>query len=154
MAVTVNFPAVLTINVVLFKLVIAGAWLTVMLNACDADCAPPTLESVTLIVKFDTLTVVGAPVIAPVLPFKLKPTGKLPEVIEYVSVPAPPVTATVWLYAAPTTPAGNDVVVIAGGALTATMSAAVLVVSATEVAVIVAEPVPEAGALYVADVEV
>lgn len=128
--------------------------MTVMLNACVADCATPALESVTFTVKLDTPAVVGVPVIAPVLLLRLKPAGKLPEVVEYVRAPAPPVTAMLWLYAVPTTPAGSVVVVIAGGALTVMLSEAAFVVSVTDVAVIVADPVPDAGALYVADVEV
>lgn len=123
-----------------------------MLKACVADCAAPALESVTFTVKFDVPAVVGVPVIAP--PLMLKPAGKLPELIEYVSVPAPPVTAMLWLYAVPTVPAGSVVVVIEGGALTVMVSDAVFVASVTDVAVTIADPVPEAGALYVADVEV
>lgn len=44
------------------------------------------------------------------------PAGKLPTLILNVSVPSPPVAATVWLYAVPSVPAGNVVVVIDGGA--------------------------------------
>jgi hypothetical protein len=40
-AVTVNVPAVPTVNVVLFGLVMAGAWFTVRLKLCVAAGATP-----------------------------------------------------------------------------------------------------------------
>ena len=95
-AVTVNVPAVLTTNVTLLALVNAGAALTVMLSCCVADWEPPTLESVTLTVKVDVPTAVGVPVIAPAL-LRVRPAGRDPALAVNVSVPAPPVTAIVWL---------------------------------------------------------
>jgi hypothetical protein len=84
-AVTVNEPLLLTTKVVLFALVIAGAWLTVMLRALVADCATTVLESVTLTVKLTGVVLagpVGAPVMAPVLLLRLSPAGKEPAEIE------------------------------------------------------------------------
>ena len=46
----------------------------------------------------------------------VNPAGKLPALIVSVNAPIPPLAATVWLYAVPSVPAGNVVVVIAGGA--------------------------------------
>lgn len=94
-AVTVNDPAVPATNVTLLALVIAGAWLTVMLSAFVALCGPPMLVSVTLTVKFDVPTVVGVPLITPAL-LNVSPAGREPVKVK-VSVPAPPVAATVWL---------------------------------------------------------
>jgi hypothetical protein len=103
-AVTVNDPATPAVNAVLLPLMIAGAWLTVMLKLGDvADWWPapivparPTLESVTVTVKLEVPVAVGVPVIAPVLPFRCSPAGNDP-LLEYVSAPAPPVSAIVWL---------------------------------------------------------
>src|SRR5207245_5127650 len=98
--VTVNVPAVPTTNVALLALVIAGAWLTVMLSAFVFDWGPvePTLESVTFTVKLDVPTVVGIPVIAPAL-LKFRPAGREPVNVNVspVGPPAPGVAATVWL---------------------------------------------------------
>jgi hypothetical protein len=65
--------------------------------------------SVTCTVKLLLPIVVGVPVIAPVLLFKLKPGGKLPEVMLHVKggVPVPRTTPRVALYGAPTTPGGK-----------------------------------------------
>jgi len=53
---------------------------------------------VTLTVKPDVpLGPVAAPVILPVLEFRLRPAGKLPTLREYVNGAKPPVAATVWL---------------------------------------------------------
>ncbi len=90
---------------------------------------------------------VGVPVMAPVLLFKLSPAGNDPAEIEYVSVPAPPVTAMVWLYAVPTAPPGREAVVIEGGAVTSIIICAVLDASDTSVAVTVAVVSAAAGAL-------
>ncbi len=46
----------------------------------------------------------------------LRPAGKLPALMVNVKAPRPPVAATVWLYAVPSTPAASAVVVIDGGA--------------------------------------
>jgi hypothetical protein len=99
-AVTVKVPAVPTTKVALLALVIAGAWsaFTAMLRACVADCGPPALESVTLIVKLNGLpvAVVGVPVIAPVLELRVRPGGNVPVELN-VAFPAPPDVPTAWL---------------------------------------------------------
>src|SRR5580704_1771669 len=60
----------------------AGGRLTAMLSGCEPDCAG-LLESVTLMVKLDVLFgPVGAPVIAPVLLFRLRPGGRVPTLTE------------------------------------------------------------------------
>jgi hypothetical protein len=120
-----------------------GGRLIVILRACVADCGATVLESVTLTVKFVVpLGPVGVPVMAPPL-LSVRPGGNVvPPLRVNVSVPAPPVAATVWLYAVPSVPAGSgEVVVIAGTAVTVIVTAAVFVVSVTEVAVTVAAPV-------------
>src|SRR3977135_2355779 len=50
----------------------------------------------------------------------LRPRGRLPVLTVNANAPRPPVAATVWIYAVPSTPAGSVVVVMtgAGGKLT------------------------------------
>ena len=84
MVVTVNDPGVLTTNAVLFALVIAGAWLTVILSGLVADSAPALLESVTFTVKLTGVVLAGpegVPVIAPEL-LMLRPAGNAPDEME------------------------------------------------------------------------
>lgn len=54
--------------------------------------------SFAVIVKLYVPVIVGVPVIAPLLAFRLKPVGKLPTVTVYDNGPVPPVATTVWLY--------------------------------------------------------
>ena len=56
----------------------------------------------------------GVPVIAPVLLSRLSPVGSVPAT-DQVGVPVPPLLATVWEYPEPTTPLGNEFVVIVNG---------------------------------------
>jgi hypothetical protein len=116
-----------------------SAGFTAMLSGWDADVAPTVLESVTFTVK---LAVPADPVGVPemVFPFRVRPLGSVPLLIEYVNVPAPPVTEIFWLYAEPTVAAGKVVVVIEGGSVIDTLTVAVFVGSASEVAVTVADP--------------
>jgi hypothetical protein len=100
--------------------------LIVMLKACVAVCAG-LLESVTFTVKFAVpFGPVGVPVTAPA-GLIANPGGKFPALVVNVKGASPPVAATVWLYAVPSTPAGSDVVVMLGGAgrLTVILSACV-----------------------------
>jgi hypothetical protein len=120
--------------------VMLKAEFTAMLSCCVADIAPTVLESATFTVKFAVPVAVGVPVIAPVLRFSVRPLGSAPLLIEYVNVPAPPVTEIFWLYAEPTVVADNVVVVIEGGGVIEMLTVAVFVESATEVAVTVADP--------------
>jgi len=83
----------------------AGGKLTRILRAWVAVIGVMVLESVTLTVKFTVpLGPVGVPEIVPAL-LRVKPVGNAPALMENVTVPAPPVFATTWLYAVPSTPA-------------------------------------------------
>jgi hypothetical protein len=104
--VTVNVPAALTVNAALLALVIAGAWLTVMVSVGEVnDCGPaptvepaaPMLESITFTVKLAVPVAVGVPAIAPVLLVSFSPAGRVPLLTLKVRAPAPPVSAIVWL---------------------------------------------------------
>jgi len=68
---------------------------------------------VAMTIKLEFPAVIGIPVIAPVDVFILRLPGRLPpakaQVIGFV-----PVTVRVWLYAIPTVPIGNEVMVIFG----------------------------------------
>jgi hypothetical protein len=67
----------------------ADGKLIVRVNALEAVCFG-LLPSVTVTVKLDVpFGPSGDPVIAPVLLFKLRPGGKVPALIAYVSVPKP-----------------------------------------------------------------
>ncbi len=54
----------------------------------------------------------AVPVIAPVEAFRLSPAGRVPPVTVKVTGAAPPVVATVWLKAWPSTGVGIEVVVM------------------------------------------
>lgn len=75
-------------------------------------------ESDTCTVKLDVPAVVGVPVIAPLVAFKLKPAGKVPVVIFQLYGAIPPVAVNVALYITPAVPPGSDVVVMETGAET------------------------------------
>ena len=131
--------------------------MTVTLSVGDvADCEPaatvpaaPALESVTFTVKFALPVAVGVPVIVPVLALRFSPVGReVPLATLKASAPAPPVSAIVWLYATPTTPAGSDWAGIEGNGVTTMLSEADLVASATDVAATVAVIfAPDVGAV-------
>ncbi len=55
----------------------------------------------------------AVPVIAPVEAFRLSPAGRVPPVTAKVTGAPPPVVATVWLYAWPSTGVGRLAVVMA-----------------------------------------
>jgi hypothetical protein len=79
--------------------------------------------SVTRTVKFEVPTVVGVPLIPPAA-LSVSPAGKLPDAIAHVLFPVPPLDASVWLYAVPTTAGGNDeVVTVSVGGLTTMLNA-------------------------------
>ena len=63
--------------------VIVGATCAGLMTMLSAFVLFPKLL-VALTVKFDVPAVVGVPVIAPVVPFKFKPAGRLPTVIAHV----------------------------------------------------------------------
>ena len=79
-------------------------------------------EFVALIVKLNVPADVGVPVMAPVVPFKLKPIGNVPLATAHV-IGIVPVALSVWLYALFTVPSGKDTVVIVGGAAMTTLRA-------------------------------
>lgn len=72
-------------------------------------------ESLTLIVKLKFPAVVGIPEIVPVVD-RVRPTGKVPELMLQLYGMVPPVAANVVEYAVPTCPDGTDVVVICSDA--------------------------------------
>ena len=73
-----NVPATPAVNAALLALVIAGAWLTVMVKVFVLLCGLTVLASVTLTVKVTgPFGPVAVPVIVPEL-LRLKPVGKLP----------------------------------------------------------------------------
>ena len=72
----------------------AAGFIFMVSEADVAERGPALLESVTLTVKVDVPVPVGVPLIAPVLPFKFKPAGRVPEARVYVSAPAPPFSVT------------------------------------------------------------
>ncbi len=93
----------------------AGGKLTRMLRGPVPDWGG-LLWSVTITVKLvRPLGPVGVPVMAPA-GLMLRPRGRLPVLTVNANAPRPPVAATVWLYAVPSTPAASVVVVIDGGA--------------------------------------
>lgn len=53
--------------------------------------------SVARAVKFDAPDAVGVPVIAPLAASRDNPAGRLPEEMDHVRAPVPPVAASVWL---------------------------------------------------------
>jgi hypothetical protein len=50
-----------------------------------------------VIVKLKVFATLGVPVIAPVLPSRLRSSGRLPAVTKYVLAPVPPLVWIVWL---------------------------------------------------------
>ena len=67
---------------------------------------------VALTVKLDVPAVVGVPEITPAVE-RVKPPGNVPVSTLHV-IGVSPVAASVWLYAVPTVPLGNDAVVMVG----------------------------------------
>jgi len=121
-----------------------GAGFTVIVKFPDVpDCGPvlPALESVTLYVNVTLPAVVGVPVIAPVLLLMESPSES--PVALQVSVPAPPETVRVKVYAWPTVATGSwaCVVVVVGRPVTVMVTLFDMFLSFTDVAVITAVPV-------------
>ena len=84
------------------------------IDSCFVDVCP--VASVTVTVNELDPGVVGVPVIAPLDDID-NPAGSEPAVTLKEYGPVPPVAATVWEYADPVVPAGNDDVVIDGDAV-------------------------------------
>jgi hypothetical protein len=64
--------------------------------------------------KLTVPAVVGVPEIKPLLKFNDRPAGKLPRDTDQAKGAEPPETATVWEYAVPTVPPGNDEIEMVG----------------------------------------
>ena len=79
----------------------------------DNCFASVPLLLVALTVKVDGPAVVGVPEIVPVDALRLKPAGNEPLLTLHV-MGVSPAAESVWLYAVPTVPLGNDVVMIVG----------------------------------------
>ena len=109
--------------------------LIVRLSCCVAETGLGA-ESVTCTVKVKAPAVVGVPEIFPET--SANPTGNVePDAKLQVSVPAPPVAASVALYAVPTAPSARVAVVTLGLGFTTTVDDIVFVPSAMDAAVIV-----------------
>ena len=102
-----------------------------------------------MIVKFATPPVVGVPLTAPVVVFSDSPAGNAPAVTAKVDAPVPPVAPTVWLYAVPTVPAGNDAGLTVIVAFTTTEYACAAVAPTVSIALIVKLNVPAADVVPV-----
>ena len=71
--------------------------MTVKVKVAEAVTGVGVAESVTWTVIGELDAPVGVPVIAPVVGFRLRPAGRLPEVIDHVCAPTPPVATSVAL---------------------------------------------------------
>lgn len=96
----------------------------VMLRFAVAETGVGVSLSVTLAVKLYGPAVVGVPVIAPVLVFRLRPVGRLPALMLHTYGPTPPDDANAWLYAVLAMPLTREAVVTANacGGFTVTVS--------------------------------
>ena len=124
---------------------------TVMVNALVAEIAGLP-ESVSWKVRFEVPGAVGVPLMTPVLAFKLRPAGSVPEAMLHVKGETPPLICRVTLYAVPTVALTSEVEVMAGSGVTVILTEADLVASLTDVAVRVTVRLAAtlAGALKVA----
>jgi hypothetical protein len=77
-AVTVNVPAAPTVNVVLFALVIVGAWSTVRVKFCT-KFAPTPFEAVNLMGYVPPVPAAGVPLSIPVDGVNVTPVGSVPD---------------------------------------------------------------------------
>ena len=130
-------------------MVMLSAWVTLLLA-----------ESVTCTVNLEVSKSVGVPVIwaeeLVLVVWKVNPAGRLPAVMAQVKVPVAPVALTNALYGMPKDPAGREVVVMVSTAFSVIDSVAVMLLFATDVAVMVAVVFVEIvlGAVYTTDVVV
>ena len=109
-AVTVNEPAVPTVNVVLFVLVIAGAWLTVNVKLCVAFGETP-LFAVIVMTYVPPVPAAGVPERTPAL-LSVTPLGSVPVSVNVGA--GVPVAVTVNIPALPTTNVALFPLVITG----------------------------------------
>ena len=110
--VTVNVPAVPTVNVVLFALVIAGAWLTVRVKLCTA-LLPTPLLALKLIGYVPKVPAAGVPLNVLVAELNVTPLGSVPVCVTVGA--GTPVVVTVKVAALPTVKVVAFALVIAGG---------------------------------------
>ncbi len=103
--------------------------------------------SLTRTVKLNVPTVVGVPLMVPVLVFKLSPVGSDPIVIVQLRGAVPPVASNVVEYEVPVDPPGADEVVIDNAGVITIESALVAVAPASSVARTVKLNVPDADAV-------
>jgi len=75
-AVTVNVPAVPTLNVVLLALVMAGAWFTVSVKLCEV--VPELLVALKVIGYVPPVPAPGVPLRTPVAGVNVTPAGNAP----------------------------------------------------------------------------
>lgn len=90
-----------------------------------------------------TPAAVGVPLICPLDALMLKPAGS--PVADHVYGVAPPLAATVALYAAPAVPSGRDAVVIVTGPETVTVAVASAIFAALAVITVVPGATPVIG---------
>lgn len=110
-AVTVNVLGVLTVNVVLFPLVIAGAWSTVNVKFCEA--LEPTPFCAVMVIGYALpVPAAGVPLSTPVVEFKVTPEGSAPVSLNVEA--GKPVAVTVNVPADPTVKVVPVALVIAG----------------------------------------
>ncbi len=116
-------------------MIVKPGLLIVIPSCCCAESGPPDApdESVTFTVNVEAPEAVGVPEMVPRL-LKDRLAGSDPVTTVQLSVPAPPVAASAWVYAVPTVPLGNEVVVMLGNGVTTTVDEADIAESETEVA--------------------
>ena len=86
-AVTVNEPAVPTLNVVLFALVMAGAWFTVSVKPCVPFGATPLL-AVMVMLYVPPVPAAGVPLSTPAA-LSVTPDGSAPLSVKVIAVGKP-----------------------------------------------------------------
>jgi hypothetical protein len=107
------------------EVVIVSAVMIVILSCFVAVCAVGTEESVAFTVNVVVPAAVGVPVMAPVLAFRLAHDGSVPAEMLHVTGGVPPAVCSVApVYAWPTTPLGNAVVLTESGVATMVMLSA------------------------------
>jgi hypothetical protein len=90
-----------------------------------------------MIVKPYVLAIVGVPEMTPVAGARERPAGNEPTDTDQANRDVPPVMAMVWLYGTPTSPGGNDKVVITGAALIVIVNGLIPVAAILSVTMIV-----------------
>jgi hypothetical protein len=144
-AVTVNVPAVPTVNVVLLALVITGAVFTVSVKLCIA-AVPTPLLAVKLMGYVPLVPAAGVPLRTPVAGVNVTPAGNVPVSANVGA--GNPVAVTVKVPAAPTLKVALFALVIIGASFTVSVKLCGALLPTLLVAVNMIEyvlPVPAAG---------